>query len=68
MPAGRRADAVAPRTFLHGDSYRHRPNGLETLKHNTSLVREQVGTFYPAIVRIDVLTKTLEPGLWKERT
>src|SRR4029077_5073784 len=32
MPAGRQADAVAPRTSLHGDRYRCRPNRLESRK------------------------------------
>ena len=35
--------------------------GLAELRHGRF-------SFYPAIVGIDVLTKTLEPGLWKERT
>src|SRR6266478_5075542 len=64
MPPDRQADAFAPRTSLHGHIYRHRPNGLETLK-TTHLSQENRRELLSGHVPMDVLTRSPERRLWR---
>src|SRR6266403_4563525 len=64
MPPDRQADAFAPRTSLHGHIYRHRPNGLETLK-TTHLSQENRREPLSGHVPMDVLTRAPGRRLWR---